>query len=438
MFNSSIPDWLHSLSHLKSLILSHNDLVGTISSNIGNLSSLVTLDLTDNLLEGPIPISVGNLCNLKKLAFSKNKGNQQISEILKILSVGCVSQALEIFYMSGSHIFGYVTEQIGFLKNLVELDLSQNTIQGPIHSSLGDLASLKYLDLTSNAIQGALPSSLANLEPLIYLSLWNNTINGLVPISFGNLTSLLYLDHSENQLVGNPFEILRPLSKLNKLYLEYNFFEGVVKESHLVNFTQLQTFSADKNKLTLKVDPNWNPSFQLLTRLHLASWNIGPHFPSWIQSLKHLEYLDISNTKIFNSIPALFWGTIGNLEYLNLSHNHIEGDLSNIVIDGSAIDLSSNKLNGQLPYVSQYVRYIDLSSNRLSGSIANFLCHKQEETKRLGFLNLASNNLSGKNTRLLDEMAISLDSELRKQPFHWNLAHIYGILAGVANAECSQ
>ncbi|KAK4280116.1 hypothetical protein QN277_011784 [Acacia crassicarpa] len=421
--NSSFPNWLYSLSHLKSLILSCNILVGSISSNIGNLTSLVTLDLTRNLLEGPIPVSVGNLCNLKKLAFSDNKGNQQISEILKILSVGCISQELEIFYMSGSHLSGYLTEHIGFLKNLVELDLSHNTIQGPIHSSLGDLvslkyldlsyntiqgpihsslgglASLKYLDLSSNAIQGELPRSLGNLKSLIHLSLGNNTINNSIPISFGNLTSLVYLDLSENQFVGNPFEIMGSLSKLNRLRLGYNLFEGVVQEAHLVNFTQLQVFLAEKNNLTLKVDPNWNPSFQLLYMLSLACWNLGPQFPSWIQSLKSLEYLEISNTKIFNSIPALFLGTMANLVYLNLSHNHIEGDLSNLVINmtisGGVVDLSSNKLNGQLPYVSQNVEYIDLSSNRLSGSIANFLCHKQE-SKWLRYLNLASNNLSGK------------------------------------------
>ncbi|KAI9075115.1 hypothetical protein K1719_042927 [Acacia pycnantha] len=399
-FNSSIPDWLYSLSHLKSLVLSQNLLVGSISSNIGNLTSLVTLDLTSNLLEGPIPISVGNLCNLKKLAFSNNKGNQQISEILKILSSGCASQELEIFYMSASQLSGYITEQIGFVKNLVELDLSHNTIQGQIHSSLGDLASLKYLDLSSNAIQGALPSSLGNLKSLIYLSLWNNTINSSIPISFGNLTYLMHLYLSKNQLVGNPFEILGSLSKLYILSLGCNLFEGVVKESHLVNYTQLQIFLADQNKLTLRVNPNWNPCFQSLWQLSLASWNLGPHFPSWTQSLKYLQFLDISNTNIFNSIPTLFWGSIGNLWYLNLSHNQIEGDLSNILINittfDATVDLSSNKLYGQLPYVSQNVTKVDLSNNRFTGSISHFLCHQQEETNSVEFLNLGSNKLSGK------------------------------------------
>ncbi|XP_028806056.1 receptor-like protein EIX2 [Neltuma alba] len=396
-FNSSIPDWLYNFGHLKSLNLFQSYIVGTISVNIGNLTSLITLDFNYNLLNGPIPISMGNLCNLKKLALSNNKCNHQISEILKILSAGCVSQALEIFYMSSSQLSGHLTDQISLFKNLVELDLSDNSIQGPIPNSLGNLASLKYLDLSGNSIKGALPSSLGNLKSLIYLSLWNNTINSAIPISFGNLTSLMHLVLTKNQLDGNPFEILGSLSKLTFLSLGYNLFQGVVKEAHFENFTHLQTFWAPKNQLTLKVDPNWNPSFLLLEGLSLNSWNLGPQFPSWIQSLKHLWYLDISNAMIYDSIPTLFWGAMGNIQYLNISYNHIEGELSTILINtifGGAVDLSSNKLHGQLPYVSQNVTYIDLSSNWFSGPITHFLCHRQEETKALQFLKVTSNNLS--------------------------------------------
>ncbi|XP_028799940.1 receptor-like protein EIX2 [Neltuma alba] len=373
-FNSYIPDWLYSFSHLKSLILSQNYLVGTISMNVGNLTSLVTLDLHENYLEGSIPISVGNLCNLKKLDISDMKCNQQISQILKILLARCVSHALEIFHMSGSQLSGHLIDQIGLFKNLIALDLSSNSIQGPIPNSLGNLASLKYLDLFSNSIKGALPSS------------------------FGNLTSLMSLTLNRNQLEGNPFEILGLLCKLIFLILEHNLFQGVVKEAHLVNFTRLQILSVERNQLTLKVDPNWNPSFQLLEVLALASSNSGPHFPSWIQSLKYLSHLDISDNNICDSIPTWLWGMVGNLDYLNLSHNHIEGELSNMLINTfseGAVDLNSNKLHGQLPYVSQNTEYLDLSSNWFSGSITRFLCHKQEETGLL-FLNLASNNLSGK------------------------------------------
>ncbi|XP_054795129.1 probable LRR receptor-like serine/threonine-protein kinase At3g47570 [Prosopis cineraria] len=237
-FNTSIPDWLYSFSHLKSLILFYNYLVSTISSNIGNLTSLVTLDLSDNLLEELIPILMGNLCNLKTLSFSSNKLNQQISKILKILS-GCASQALEIFYMAGARLSGHLTNQIDLFKNLIELDLSFNSIQCPIHGSLGNLASLKYLNLGNNSIKGELPSSLGNLTSLICLSLHDNAIHGAFPSWLGNLTSLMLLDLTNNQLDGNPFEILGSLSKLNGLYLGQNLFQGVIKEAHLVNFTQL-------------------------------------------------------------------------------------------------------------------------------------------------------------------------------------------------------
>ncbi|KAF7820349.1 receptor-like protein EIX2 [Senna tora] len=349
-FHSSIPNWLYSLTSLNFLDLAYNNLHGTISSAIGNLTSLVTLDLSSNKLEGTIPKSVANLCNLKNVFFSNKNSNQQVSEILEIFST-CVLPKLETLYITDSLLFGNLTDQIGLLKNLVSLDLSRNAIQGTIPASLRNLTSLKRLGL------------------------------------------------SKNQFTGNPFEILGSLSELQYLSIEDNLFYGVVKEVHLANFTRLIDFSASRNQLTLNVGPNWRPSFQLLRRLEMPSWHLGPTFPSWLQSLKHLLYLDISNNMISESIPTWFWGTFNTAYFFNLSQNCINGELPNIVmnsnISGAYVDLSWNKMSGELPYLSPYVSYLDLSSNQFSGSITHFLCTKQDELKSLEFLNLASNNLSG-------------------------------------------
>ncbi|XP_028799958.1 receptor-like protein EIX2 [Neltuma alba] len=408
-FSGSIPHQIGKLFNLQYLDLRGNEFSGSIPHQIGNLSNLQYLDLGDNQFSGSIPHQIGNLSNLINLhlryRFAIPIENLQWVSALSSL------QYLELSYANLSNTFDWLQvlhalpslRELHLLEywsfqNLIELDLSDNSIQGLIPNSLGNLASLKYLDLSSNSIKGALPSSLGNLKSLVYLSLWNNTINSAIPISFGNLTSLMHLVLTRNQLDGNPFEILGSLSKLNYLGLGYNLFQGVVKEAHFVNLTHLQTFWAPKNQLTLKVDPNWNPSFLLLEELSLDSWNLGPQFPSWVQSLEHLWYLDISSAMICDSIPTSFWSKMGNLQYLNISYNHIEGELSTILINttfGGAVDLSSNKLYGQLPCVSQNVMYIDLSSNWFLGSITHFLCHRQEETKSLQFLKLASNNLSG-------------------------------------------
>ena len=71
-----------------------------------------------------------------------------------------------------------------------------------------------------------------------------NKIGGELPRSLGKLSSLRTLILSSNQLGGNPFESLRSLSKLSHLDIGDNFFQGIVKEGHLENLTNLNSFYA--------------------------------------------------------------------------------------------------------------------------------------------------------------------------------------------------
>ncbi|KAI9099653.1 hypothetical protein K1719_024658 [Acacia pycnantha] len=343
-FKSSVPHWLYSLNHLKSLNLLGNNLHGTISHAIGNLTSMVTLVLSYNQLEGPFPRSLSNLCNLRSVDLSNKNSNQQVFEILNIFS-RCASNTLDILSITSSKLYGHLTPQIGIFKNLRRLDLQDNSLQGAI------------------------------------------------PRSLGNLTYLNYLSLAWNQFEGNPFDVIQSLS------IDDNLFHGIVNEYHLANFTRLNSFYAQRNKLTLKVGPNWKPSFQNLESLNMESWHLGPKFPSWIRSLKHiLTQLSIPNNNISDSIPTWVWDALPDADYFDFSNNDIHGELSYRLknpINLSQIDLSSNHLSGPLPLISPNVKYLDLSSNWFSGSIASFLCQKKEQPMILEYLNLASNNLSG-------------------------------------------
>ncbi|WVZ14949.1 hypothetical protein V8G54_012515 [Vigna mungo] len=324
-FSYSIPDWFYtSFPNLKVLDLSRNNLQGTISDVVGNVTSLLSLDLSNNQLEGPIPTSFGYLCNLRVIHFSYLKLNQNINEILDILTP-CIAHGL------------------------------------------------RTLDFQSSQLSGNLP------------------------VSLGKLSSLRYLYLSNNQLSGNPFESLGSLFKLSYLDTDYNCFEGVVTKNHLSNLVSLSHFSAAGNKLTLKVDPNWRPAFQL-TYLDMSSWQLGRNFPSWIQSQDRLEYIEMSNTGIFDSIPYWFWKTFSQADFLNLSHNHIHGELGTTLknpISIPIVDLSANNFCGELPSISDRVSVLDLSSNSFSKFMDDFLCKNQEKPMLLEILNLASNNLSG-------------------------------------------
>ncbi|XLR28936.1 hypothetical protein S83_056836 [Arachis hypogaea] len=368
-FSSHIPDWLYGLHRLKSLNLGGNHLTGTISNALGNLTSLVSLDLSNNQFEGAIPTVLGNLtplvsldlsynqfeggipssfrklCNLRHISFSNLKCNQQLSEILQILS-----RELKSLVASTSQISGHLTNQLGMFQNLEMLDLSSNKIIGEI------------------------------------------------PQEFAKLSSLRFVEFSTNQLTGNPFKILASATKLLSLAIDDNLFQGIVHEDDFANFTTLRVLSASSNNFTLKVHPSWKPKFQLL-KLKMSSWKLGPRFPSWIRSQNHLQYLDLSNAGISDSIPIWFWETSHHYYYLNFSHNHIHGKLPKELkifesYDGT-VDLSSNHLHGNLPFVSVTLLWLDLSHNSFYGLLMDFLCQKPEKPKWLRILNLASNNLSG-------------------------------------------
>ncbi|XP_068502800.1 receptor-like protein EIX2 [Phaseolus vulgaris] len=379
---SSIPDWFYgNFQHLTFLNLRNNNLHGTISEALGNVTSLVELDLAFNQLEGPIPKSLGNLCNLRKIDFSYLKLNQHVNEILDILAP-CVSHELRTLKVQSSQLSGNLTDQFGVYKNIVTLYFRDNKIGGELPRSLGKLSSLRFLNL------------------------WNNQFN------------------------GNPFESLRSLSKLSYLDISDNHFQGIVMDNDLTNLTNLIEFRASRNNLTLKVHPSWYPTFQLI-RLGMSYWQLGPNFPSWIQSQNKLRYLEMSNTGILGSIPTWFWATFSKVYFLNLSYNHIHGELGSTLTNPISIivvDLSANNLSGRFPYLSNGVASLDLSSNSLSKSMDDFLCKNQDKPMQLEFLSLASNNLLGEIPDCWGAWPYLVDVNLQSNNFVGNLPTSMGSL----------
>ncbi|XP_029124597.1 LOW QUALITY PROTEIN: receptor-like protein EIX2 [Cajanus cajan] len=386
--SSSIPNWLSGLQHLMFLDLSDNNLHGIIPNAMGNLTSLVQLDLSNNQLRGKIPTSLGNLCNLKEISFSFLKLNQPINEIIQILAP-CISHGLTSLGIQSSQLSGNLTDQIGDFKNIVSLQFR------------------------------------------------NNAIGGELPKSFGKLSSITYLDLSTNQFTGNPFESLRSLSKLSYLAIYGNHFQGVVKEDDLANLMILEKILASGSNLTLKVSPNWYPNFQL-TYLDMSSWQIGPNFPSWLQSQNKLDYLDMSNAGILYSIPTWFCEAFSHMLYLNLSHNHINSELVTTLrkpLSINTIDLSTNHINGKLPYLSNDVYRLDLSNNSFSESMKDFLCKTQDKPMQLEFLNLALNNLSGEIPDCWMIWPFLVDVNLQSNHFVGNLPPTMGSLAQLQSLQ---
>ncbi|WCJ39078.1 Receptor-like protein EIX1 [Euphorbia peplus] len=361
-FNSSIPNWFYDLTNLQLLDLSYNHLQGQISNGIRNLTSLVTLDLSWNLMiRGHIPTSFKHLCNLRSLSLSGVKLNQEMNEVLAILS-GCVSNVLQLLVLDDCELSGHLTDDLSYFKDLIWFDISQNSISGPIPLSLGQM----------NSLEGVL--------------------------------------------------------------LENNRLEGEVSDIHFANLTRLSYFTAFGNDISLRVSSNWIPPCHQLQYLLLRSCHIGPQFPKWLRILKHLKYLDLSNTGISAPVPIWFWDLLSNFDYLNFSQNRMHGSIPNIpFVAGNMLEiyLNSNNFSGRVPYFSSNVTALDLSNNSFSGSMFHFLCNNLNEETLMGHLNLERNFLHGEIPDCWSSWKYLASLKLSNNNFSGNIPNSIGTLSSL-------
>lgn len=146
------------------------------------------------------------------------------------------------------------------------------------------------------------------------------------------------------------------------------------------------------NSPSFNFSSGWIPPFQL-SPIKPAACSLGPHFPKWIQTQNRYVVLDMSNAGILGTIPDWFWDQSLELNFLNLSHNHLTGmlpDLSMKFAGHPGIDLSSNSFQGPIPPLPPTLTSLILSENQFSGSISN-LCATDTIGGGLEYVHLSDN-----------------------------------------------
>ena len=200
-----------------------------------------------------------------------------------------------------NHLNGPIPHELGNLFNLTALDLSRNKIShevtdeeeppfygalglnGEIPPALGNLSTLRKLDLSGNQLTGEIPAELGNLSNLRELDLSRNEtavtttsgrvpqwydvhgLNGEIPPALGNLSNLRKLDLSSNQLTGEIPAELGNLSNLRELNLVRNDLWSELP-AELGNLAQLEF-----------LDLSGHPRVLKLGEIHLP----GRYLPNW-------------------------------------------------------------------------------------------------------------------------------------------------------------
>ncbi|XP_059627533.1 receptor-like protein EIX1 [Cornus florida] len=198
----------------------------------------------------------------------------------------------------------------------------------------------------------------------------------------------------ENQLNGTLPKSVAFLSNLEELNVHHNSLAGIISEVNFAKLSKLKILSTSSNSLFFEVSSDWVPPFQL-HELLMRSCKMGPGFPAWLQAQTSLYALDISQPGISGKAPEWLWKWVSGFEYINLSDNQINGDISNVLLNSSFIEMSSNRFGSQLPRLSPHVEMLNLANSSIFGPICPVLCQEITRESKLRVLDLSNNLLSG-------------------------------------------
>ncbi|KAG9143364.1 hypothetical protein Leryth_022215 [Lithospermum erythrorhizon] len=189
--NDTFPIWLEVLPKLLVLSLRSNNLYGPVrTSDVdSSFSKLQMIDISHNRLSGNLPETFFKSFKSMSLAGKPNRSVNYIGDNFYKDTVVVITKGTEI-----------KLERI--LSVFTTMDLSSNKFEGNITDSIGDLVSLRQLNLSHNSFSGQIPVSVSNLSVLESLDLSSNQLIGTIPEHLTALNSLSVMNLSWNHLVG--------------------------------------------------------------------------------------------------------------------------------------------------------------------------------------------------------------------------------------------
>ncbi|PWA66712.1 leucine-rich repeat protein kinase family protein [Artemisia annua] len=140
--------------------------------------------------------------------------------------VQCVNSNITGIILNGANLGGELGENLGTFASIIQIDLGNNHIGGPIPSNLP--LTIKILTLSGNQLTGTIPDSISLLGQMTDFNLNNNHLTGVIPDSFQQLTPLTTMDLSANNLSGPLPPSMARLSSMTTLHLQDNHLTGLL------------------------------------------------------------------------------------------------------------------------------------------------------------------------------------------------------------------
>jgi len=332
---------LSNCSHLQRLFIGGNTaFTGHLPSSLVNLSTtLQVLDFSATGIWGSIPSAIGNLVGLQFLGAN----DASISGVIPD-SIGKLGN-LTYIYLYNSSLSGQIPSSIGNLSKLAILSAFSSNLEGPIPPTIGKLKSLFSLCLSRNHLNGSIPREIFELS-FSYLDLSYNSLSGPLPSKVGSLQNVNQLSLSGNQLSGQIPESIGNCVVLQELWLDNNLFNGSIPQ-HLNK--ALTTLNLSMNELSGSI-PDDIGSILGLEQLCLSHNNFSGQIPTVLQNLTSLWKLDLSFNDLQGEVPKE--GIFRNLANISVTgNNKLCGGTSQLHLVACKADFVEKDRRGKLKYL---------------------------------------------------------------------------------------
>jgi len=320
-------------------------------------------------------------------------GKEEKRDCCKWIGVGCDNKTghVSLLDLHSSPVYedrftpliGKVSDSLLELQYLNYLDLSLNNFDESMIDFIGSLTSLRYLNLSYNFFTVTIPYQLGNLSRLQSLDLsysFDGSVENLDWLS--HLSSLERLDLSGSNLsmVNDWLQVITNLPRLKELRLNQCSLPDIIPSPpSFVNSSKfLAVLHLSNNNLSSAIYP-WLYTFsKSLVDLDLSGNQLKGSIPDAFRNMSALTNLVLSGNQLEGGIPRSL-GEMCSLHVLDLCHNHISEDLSDLVQNlyghtESSLEilrLCHNQLNGSLADIARFssLKELDISYNRLNGRI---------------------------------------------------------------------
>ncbi|KAF4470048.1 adenylate cyclase [Fusarium albosuccineum] len=316
-------DFIQSCKHLRDIKFNNNE-ARKLPPSLSRANKLTFLDVANNRLEQLEHAELNSLTGMLKMNLANNRLKHLPSYFgayLSLRSLNISSNFLDKFPtflcdlpslvdldLSFNGI-ATIPHEIGGLKNLEKLLITNNRLTHAVPASFGQLISLRELDIKYNGITSI--DIISELPKLEILSADHNCISAFV----GQFESIRQLKLNSNPL--NKFEIVAPVPTLKTLNLSNAQLASI--DSSFANMINLEHLILDKNYFVSL--PQEIGTLSRLEHFSIANNSVG-ELPAQIGCLTELRVLNVRGNNISKLPMELWWAN--RLETFNASSNVLE------------------------------------------------------------------------------------------------------------------